>query len=188
MLPARRKFFTRDGLRVASRAGLPNIRFPSNFMAMSNSTPALRALHFIRANHTSDTFLTALHFLFHAFFTPPHRDVSKVDSVADILRDCPAGFDGSGREGRGKLFTEGQVGEIMEAAGGADMKGSVKRETDEVLAKGAFGAPWLCVRDGQGREETFFGSDRFVYVYEHLGLPVRGVEIQGAGSAGGAKL
>lgn len=188
MLPARGKYFGRDALRVASRAGLPGIRFPPNFMAMSNSTPTLRALHFIRSNYPSEAFLTALHFLFHSFFTPPHRDVSKADSVAGILRDCPATFDISGKEGGGKLFTEGQVSEIMEAAGGADMKGSLKKETDEVLAKGAFGAPWLCVRNCQGREETFFGSDRFVYVYEHLQLPVRGVEIQGSGSVGATKL
>lgn len=186
MLPARGKYSVRDGQRVASRAGLPDIRFPPNFMAMSNSTPALRALHFVRANHPPEAFLTALRFLFHSFFTPPHRDLSKADSVAAVLADCPAAFDGPGREGGGRLFTEGEVAEIMVAAGGADMKASVKRETDEVLAKGAFGAPWMCVRNGQGREETFFGSDRFVYLYEFLGLPVRGVEIQGTGSRGGA--
>lgn len=188
MLPARGKYFTRDSLRVASRAGLPDIRFPPNFMAMSNSTPALRALHVIRAKYPSETFLAALRFLFHSFFTPPHRDVSKPDSVAGMLRSCPAGFAGAETEGVGKMFTEGQVLEIMEAAGSPETKESVKRETDEALAKGAFGAPWLCVRDDQGREDTFFGSDRFVYVYEHLGLPVRAVEIQGHKSAGTTKL
>src|SRR5699024_3992537 len=130
MLPARGKYVGRDGLRVASRAGLPDIRFPQNFMAMSNSTPALRALHFIRAKHSSEAFITALGFMFHSFFTPPHRDVPKPDSVAGILRDCPATFDSSGKAGEGKSFTEQQVGEIMEAAGSAEMKASVKKETD----------------------------------------------------------
>jgi len=40
------------------------------------------------------------------------------------------------------------------------------RNTEEALALGAFGAPWIVVRDdgasrGSSREEIFFGSDRF---------------------------
>lgn len=183
MLPARAAYFPRDGLRVAARAGLPGIRFPSNFMAMSNSTPALRALHAIRVAYPEAAFLAALRFLFHSFFTPPHEDVSKAEVVADVLRRCPKEFDGSGKES-GRLFTDAQVGGIMEAAAGTEMKASVRNETEGALAKGAFGAPWMVVRNGQGHEETFFGSDRFVYLYEHLGLPVRGVEILGSRAAG----
>lgn len=149
-------------------------------MAVSNSITALRALHFIRANHPPTTFLTAFRYLSHVFFTPPHANLSKAEGLAEALRSCPAVFDGIGEGGTEKLFEGRQVEEIMEGAASAEMKESVKRETAEALEKGAFGAPWMVVRNGAGEEVTFFGSDRFLYVYEHLGLPVRGVEILGA--------
>lgn len=58
------------------------------------------------------------------------------------------------------LFTEGEVEEVLAAAGTEEMKGLLKRTTQEALEKGAFGAPWLWVSDGRGKEEPFFGSDR----------------------------
>lgn len=187
MLPARGKYTSRETLRVASRAGLPHIRFPPNFMARSNSVPALRALHFVKAKYPTAVFLTTLRFFFHAFWTPPHTEVSNADSVADILRSCPAAFNEAGELGEGKLFTETDVAGIMAGAAG-EMKDSVRKETDAVVAQGAFGAPWMCVKNRQGKEDFFFGSDRFVYVYDHLGLPVRGVELLEAGGTGSTKL
>lgn len=147
---------------------------------MSNSSIALRALHHIRANHPPSAFLTAMRYLWHVFFTPPHADISNAKVVAEALRYCPAGFDGTDGEGTERLFEERQVDGIMEGAASAEMKESVRRETGKALEKGAFGAPWMVVRNGAGEEATFFGSDRLLYVYEHLGLPVRGVEILGA--------
>lgn len=189
MLPARGRYSTGDSLRVAARVGLPDTRFPPNFMAMSNSLVPLRALHYIRANYPTPTFLATMGYLFHVFFTPPHLNISKAESLAEILKSCPAGFIGAGAgagSGSEKLFTESEVGAIMEGAAGEEMKDSVKRETDEVLAKGAFGAPWLCVRNDEGKEDVFFGSDRFVYVYEHLGLPIQRLEILPAGAGQGS--
>ncbi|SPO00509.1 related to glutathione S-transferase [Cephalotrichum gorgonifer] len=185
MLPSRGKYYNKDSPRVAARVGLPDIRFPPNFLAMSNSLIALRALHFIRANYPTETLLTALRFLFHSFFTPPHRDISKADSLAEILRSCPAGFDGPGRaEGGGaKLFTDAEVAAIMAGAATDAMRASVRDETNEAVAKGAYGAPWLCVKNGEGKEDVFFGSDRFVYVYRHLGLPIQELEILAPGES-----
>ncbi|KAF7355355.1 Glutathione S-transferase kappa [Mycena sanguinolenta] len=47
----------------------------------------------------------------------------------------------------------------------------------EVLDQGAFGAPWLWVRDATGKEEPFFGSDRFHFVWQYLGLPWKDIEL-----------
>ena len=86
------------------------------------------------------------------------------------MRNCPVDFDGVDGVGDGEVIEERQVDEIMEGAASAEMKESVIRETGEALESGAFGAPWMVVRNGAGEEVTFFGSDRFLYVYEHLGL------------------
>ena len=133
-------------------------------MAVSNSVVALRALHYIRANHPPTAFLTAFRYLSHVFFTPPHAGISKAEGLAEALRNCPVDFDGVDGEGTERLFEERQVDEIMEGAASAEMKESVIRETGEALESGAFGAPWMVVRNGAGEEVTFCGSDRFLYV------------------------
>ena len=49
--------------------------------------------------------------------------------------------------------------------------------TQKVLDQGAFGAPWMWVRNEEGKEEPFFGSDRFAFIWTFLGVPFRDVEI-----------
>lgn len=50
-------------------------------------------------------------------------------------------------------------------------KGALRANTDEALQRGAYGAPWTWAEDGHGREEPFFGSDRFAHLWQFLGLP-----------------
>jgi hypothetical protein len=122
----------------------------------------LRCLHHIKRHYPASTFLSALHFLFHAFWAPPNRDLTTLEGVGAALADAPEGFEGA-RNGAGKgglLFTADEVKGILEAAGTEEMKGLLKATTQEALGKGAFGAPWLWVSDGRGRAEPFFGSDR----------------------------
>lgn len=124
----------------------------------------LRCLHHIKRHHPAATFLSALHFLFHAFWAPPNRDLTTPAGVAAALGAAPEGFEGvgngAGKAGGEVLFTAEEVGRILEAAGTEEMKGALKATTQEALEKGAFGAPWLWVSDGRGRAEPFFGSDR----------------------------
>lgn len=62
-------------------------------------------------------------------------------------------------------------------------------ETAMLVEKGAFGAPWWLVTNSEGVEEPFFGSDRFHFVYQFLGVPFRDMEILPPGGSGnGAKL
>jgi glutathione S-transferase kappa 1 len=42
---------------------------------------------------------------------------------------------------------------------------------------GAFGCPWYWVSDGKGRQEPFFGSDRYHYMWAYLDLPHCGMEL-----------
>lgn len=60
------------------------------------------------------------------------------------------------------------------------MAGAVEKEwkdkllanTQKALDLGAFGAPWMWVRNGEGKEEPFFGSDRYV-TREGFGIILR---------------
>jgi hypothetical protein len=49
--------------------------------------------------------------------------------------------------------------------------------TKEALDKGAFGVPWFWVRNAEGKEEPFIGSDRFHFMWEFLGLPWQDIAI-----------
>lgn len=130
-----------------------------------------RCLLYIKAHYPAQTFLTTLHYLFHLFWSPPNADLTTPEAVARALADVPAGFAGpspspspgskTAVDGKKKLFTAEQVRAIVAAATeGEEMKSALKRVTQEALDKGAFGAPWLWVSDGNGGEEPFFGSDR----------------------------
>ena len=58
--------------------------------------------------------------------------------------------------------------------------------TDVIENKGAYGAPWLWLTNSEGKSEPVFGSDRWQYVYDFLGVKYRDIEI--APSNGGSKL
>ncbi len=72
-------------------------------------------------------------------------DVSQVDVLAEVL---------------GRHFAAGDVRRILEAANTPEWKQKLLDNTQTALDRGAFGAPWFWVRNAQGKEEPFFGSDR----------------------------
>ncbi|TPX07086.1 uncharacterized protein E0L32_010981 [Thyridium curvatum] len=78
-----------------------------------------------------------------------------------------------------KVFNEEQVDVIMKAAGNPEVKKMLEEATQHAMKDlGAFGCPWFWVHDGNGNEEPFFGSDRFHFMWEYLGLPHRDLELQ----------
>jgi 2-hydroxychromene-2-carboxylate isomerase len=50
----------------------------------------------------------------------------------------------------------------MHAATEKEWKDKLLSNTQKVLELGAFGAPWLMVKNDKGKYEPFFGSDRYV--------------------------
>lgn len=77
----------------------------------------------------------------------------------------------------------------MKAGGEQQWKDKLTVNTKEVLDQGAFGAPWFWVTNEQGKEEPFFGSDRFHFMWEFLGLPWQDITILPKGTKPGkAKL
>lgn len=79
-----------------------------------------------------------------------HMDLSK----SEVLRECLR-----------RTFSDGEAGRILEKAGSKEYKEMLTKETGRLVEKGAFGAPWFLVTDGEGKEENFFGSDRYVAVF-----------------------
>ena len=179
-LPAKAAYGTHDGRRAVERFPNLEIQFPEDIMAVSLTVVPLRALHFIKRNHSTTAFETALHYFFHSFWSPPNVNLTRPENVAKALSEIPIEFKGSsGRassDGK-KLFSAEEVKAIMAGASSQDMKDVLKQTTQTALDRGAFGAPWLWVTNSAGEAEPFFGSDRFHFIYKFLALPFTDVTL-----------
>ncbi|KAK6219027.1 hypothetical protein LQW54_002529 [Pestalotiopsis sp. IQ-011] len=187
-VPAKGKYGVYDGDRSKKAAGLAEITFPEDLLAVARTQIPLRALHYIRATFSPAVYQSAWHYLLHALWSPAKRNVSDAGVLAGVLAEAPAGFrgPGTGDQSGQKLFSEAEVKAIMDAAADDKWKGALKACVEEALGRGAFGTPWLWVTNDKGLGEPFFGSDRWQHVYEFLGLPHQKLKLLGPG--GGAKL
>lgn len=75
------------------------------------------------------------------------KDVSKPEVLAEVL---------------GQRLKEDEVQDVMTKASSPPYKQRLNDNTKEALDRGAFGCPWIVVRNSKGKEEPFFGSDRYV--------------------------
>ncbi len=131
-------------------------------MAISLTVLPLRALHFIKRTYPRETFETVIGYLFHCFWGPASMNLTKPENVIKALSEVPRNFKAGSAPGAGKdrLFSAQDVEAIMKAASSQEIKDALKATTQDVLDRGAFGAPWLWVTNGAGEAESFFGSDR----------------------------
>ena len=91
-------------------------------------------------------------------------DISKPEQLTTALR---------------RVFPEPKVPEFLTGASNPEIKSELTAVTEKVVKEqGAFGCPWFWVKDAQGREEPFFGSDRFHYMWRYLGLPFEDVRLK----------
>lgn len=102
-------------------------------------------MHYIKHNYPRETYHAALRACFRAFWTPPNANLTQREVLGQVLGEV--------------LGTQGSE-KALEAAGTKEVKELLTRATGEALERGAFGAPWLWVTNGEGRAEPFFGSDR----------------------------
>lgn len=116
---------------------------------MAHTVLPLRTLHYIKRTYPPETYLAIVEHYFHAFWTPPNLNLTQVDVLAKVLA-------ASGK------FSPQECEAILAAAKTQESKDMLTGATQEALERGAFGAPWLWVTDGEGRGEPFFGSDRYV--------------------------
>lgn len=102
-----------------------------------------------------------------------HIDISKPEGLAQML---------------GEHFDEKEVKEIMRLMSTKEYKDKLTQNTEKALKLGAFGAPWFWVRNAEGKEEPFFGSDRFAFMWRFLGVEFEDVRIVDKEKEGRAKL
>ncbi|TLD33293.1 hypothetical protein PspLS_00482 [Pyricularia sp. CBS 133598] len=172
-LQAKAKYLRHDSERATARVGKTGIAFPKDFLSMALTVLPQRAMHYIMRKYSPKQYQTAMHYLFHVFWTPPHKNLTKEEVLREALGSVPSDFPGQGAP----MFTSQEVEDIIKAAGTQEYKDALTRSTDEAVAKGAFGAPWIWVANASGAEEPFFGSDRFNHIYKFLDLPFRDIEL-----------
>ncbi|EHL01155.1 Thioredoxin-like protein [Glarea lozoyensis ATCC 20868] len=162
-LPAKATYGKYDSDRAKKYHGNLSIEPPSFFPPLTLLPQ--RALCFIKSAHPPAIFEEIFLIIFQKLWTPPNQvDVTKPDLFKGVL-------DESG------LFTREQVDEILVKAGEKEWKDKLLANTKLVLEQGAFGAPWMWVRNSKGEEEPFFGSDRWHFMWEYLGIPWQDIEI-----------
>ncbi|RYO74423.1 hypothetical protein DL764_010826 [Monosporascus ibericus] len=166
-----------DFERAKRAVGLPEVSVPGNLMVLGRTQIPLRALHYVRDHFPAEAYLATFHYLFHAFWAL-RLDLTSAEALEKALGEIPSGFAGKGTGDAARpLFASAQVGEVMRAVGSQTYKDALKKATDEALRRGAFGCPWLWVTNAEGKAEPFFGSDRWHYIYEFLGLPYQDVAL-----------
>jgi glutathione S-transferase kappa 1 len=114
--------------------------------------------------------------LFKGMWIPPQKNVTQPKELAECLI-------------KSNLFSQSEIEEIMRKAVEKEWKDKLTGNTKDALDQGTFGAPWMWVTNGKGMTEPFFGSDRFHFMWEFLGLPWRDLEVLPKGTPPGkAKL
>ncbi|KAF2735099.1 glutathione S-transferase kappa 1 [Polyplosphaeria fusca] len=163
-LQAKADYSRYDSGRAKKYFGVPNVKTPAFFPILSLLPQ--RALVVIKAQHPG-LFMST----FRSFFLEMWEngiDLSKPELLVQVLS---------------KTFSDAQARELLEKANAPDWKQKLNDNTKEALDRGAFGCPWYWVINSNGQEEPFFGSDRFHYMWEYLGLPWKDIELPAAGRA-----
>ena len=135
---------------------------------------------YIKAHYPRHTYETTFLSLWEYSFNPKyHINISKPPELRHLLSNTTLG----------NFYSPAEIDQILAGAQSKEYKDLLTDQTKKVVEQyGAFGAPWFWLSKDKGEEEPVFGSDRFVYIYDFLGVPWRDVEIvdkdevRGAGS------
>lgn len=105
-----------------------------------------------------------------------HVDISQPPNLIRLLSD----------KSQGNNYSESEIKDIMNAAKTKEYKDLLTNETKKCVEQyGAFGAPWFWLTNDKGEQEPLFGSDRWAYMWDFLGVPYKNVEIIDQRSASG---
>ena len=141
-VPAKGRYMNDDMARFARRYGVPlamNPFFPINTLTLMRGAAGAQ----LCAPRRFDAYLRTV---FHAMWVEP-QNLEDPATAARVL--AAAGFDPA---------------EVMGWANDAEVKAVLRANTEEAVARGAFGAPTMFVGT-----EMFFGQDRLDFVREALG-------------------
>lgn len=167
-LPAKAAYSKFDSERACKYFGVPQIKTPdffpilSIFVGLSPISFPFLSLFLFPAIHTDHsqpqrcmiyikrhyhqeryetTFLSLWEWMYHK-----NIDISKPEHLAELLKS--------------HSYTDREIKDILEAAKSPEYKDALTANTQKALDQGAYGAPWFWVRNNEGKEEPFFGSDR----------------------------
>lgn len=160
----------------------------NNLFGFGQTSLPLRALLAIKRAFPTDVFVAALYWLYHCFWTPPQQQIKDEGPLRQALIEMPTKFTGKIEDGMGRQFSSSEVERVLKMAEGSEIKERLRKNTDDALKSGGFGAPWMLVRNEAGLVEPFFGSDRFSQIYEFLGLPFRPLELFARSESSDSKL
>ncbi|KAE9988954.1 hypothetical protein EG327_003168 [Venturia inaequalis] len=121
-----------------------------------------RCMTFMKDNYPAEKYETVFGELWKAMWEE-HWDLSKPDKMAECLA---------------RHLSNADVKRIMEGANTPECKKKLNDTTQRALDTGAFGCPWFQVTNKEGIAEPFFGSDRFHYMWQHLGVPWQDIAIR----------
>ena len=114
-------------------------------------------------------------------WTSPHQNITLAPVLQNLLSSIPKESSTlHSPNSSSTLFSQSEVSEIMAKATEQEWKAKLTANTTKALEQGAFGAPWMWVTrddDGEEKGEPFFGSDRWHFLWEFLGVVWRDVEI-----------
>lgn len=168
-LPARAKYLKFDLTRAAQYYQTERLT-PPPFFPMNSLFPQ-RCATFMKQKYDQERFEHAYRSFWIWVFVK-HVDLAKPENMHALLTE--------------QGFSNDEIKEVLEAAATAEMKGELNAQTKRCIEEyGAYGAPWfwLTRTDASGKEEKSepcFGSDRWPYIYQFLGLPFTDVELQPA--------
>uniref|UniRef100_A0A0N4ZUE3 Glutathione S-transferase kappa n=1 Tax=Parastrongyloides trichosuri TaxID=131310 RepID=A0A0N4ZUE3_PARTI len=71
-------------------------------------------------------------------------------------------------------LSEDLIKKLIEKTSSFEVKDLIKKNTDEAINDGAFGAPWIKVEREDGQSHSFFGSDRMPQICYFIDKPFIG--------------
>ncbi|KAJ5569598.1 uncharacterized protein N7459_009028 [Penicillium hispanicum] len=159
-LPAKAAYSQFDSARACRYFGVPPITTPDFFPILSIMPQ--RCMIYIKRRYPRERFETTFLSLWEWMFYK-HIDISKPEHMTELLQSHG--------------YSDQEVKEILAAAASPEYKQALTATTQIALDKGAYGAPWFWVQNQEGKEEPFFGSDRFAFMWQYLGLPFQDVAL-----------
>ncbi|KAI1126270.1 thioredoxin-like protein [Nemania abortiva] len=149
----------------------------NNLFEVGQTQLPLRALLAVKKLHPQQVYNSVWNWLYHCFWMPPQQRIKDEAPLREALIAMALNFSGSVQSTESRQFSSDEVDNIMSLAKERETKDELRKNTDEALRQGGFGAPWMMVRNSAGVVEPFFGSDRFAQMYEFLGLPYSPLEL-----------
>ncbi|CRG87291.1 hypothetical protein PISL3812_04308 [Talaromyces islandicus] len=158
-LPAKALYARYDGQRAQKYFGL-EFEIPSFFPIISLLPQ--RCLVYVKKSYPAK-YNTFFKVCFESLWLE-HKDISVPTNLRSTIL---------------KVFDKYQTEEILRAAETPEVKQALMDNTTHAFKElGAFGCPWFLVYDGKGHAEPFFGSDRFHFMWDYLGLPHQDLKLK----------